>query len=519
MPRLQQPSGPDEKPQPFRRLGLWLRRPELLVFLPALSLMAFWAGGEAVMMMTALGLPVLFAFAGAFRGSDKIDQGLPDALGGLALRPQISKFLDKTLSDAPITGKTTACFVIQFDDADVLLDRHGRAVQTEVLARSAERLCASLREGDTVARLEGGGFAVALAPIRRIDLEGMVQVAARLQTALAPPISIDAARMYVTCSIGFCLGPRSPLPNGASLIDAAQVAADEACRNGPGAIRAYVPGMARKRADRDAFRGELEIALDEGHIRPHFQPQICTDTGAISGFEALARWHHAERGLIPPAEFLPAIEEAGLSERLGEVMLYHALAALVRWDKAGLHVPNVGVNFSSAELRNPRLAEKLKWELDRFDLTPDRLCIEILETVIAETDNDVIVHNISSLAKLGCGIDLDDFGTGHASITNIRRFAVRRIKIDRSFVTKVDEDREQQKLVSGILSLAERMGLETLAEGVETKGEHAMLAQLGCGHVQGFLFARPMPFEDTQQWIIEQHARRKLPPKIGSRAR
>jgi EAL domain-containing protein (putative c-di-GMP-specific phosphodiesterase class I) len=216
---------------------------------------------------------------------------------------------------------------------------------------------------------------------------------------------------------------------------------------------------------------------------------------------------------------LPAIEDAGLSERLGEVMLYHALAALVRWDKAGFHIPNVAVNFSSAELRNPRLAEKLKWELDRFDLTPDRLCVEILETVIAETDNDVIVRNISALANLGCQIDLDDFGTGHASITNIRRFAVNRIKIDRSFVTHVDEDREQQKIVSGILSLAEQMGLETLAEGVETKGEHAMLAQLGCGHVQGFLFARPMPFDDTQAWIIAQNVARSSLPKIASRAR
>jgi diguanylate cyclase (GGDEF)-like protein len=507
------------KPDWSARIGALLRRPEVLVFLPALSLTAFWVGGEAIMMMIALGLPLIFAFAGVFRGRDHAGLPLPDALGGLALRQHVTQFMDKALQDAAVTGRSTACFVIQFYDADVLLDRHGRAVQTEVLARSAERLCAALREGDTVARLEGGGFAVALAPVRRIDLESMVQTAARLQSALAPPISVDAARLYVTCSIGFCLGAQSPLPNGAALLDAAQVAADEARRNGPSAIRVFQAGMARKRADRDALRSELEVALDSGHIRPYFQPQICTDTGAISGFEALARWVHAERGTIPPAEFLPAIEDAGLSERLGEVILYHALAALVRWDKAGLRVPNVGVNFSSAELRNPRLAEKLKWELDRFDLTPDRLCVEILETVIAETDNDVIVHNISALAKLGCGIDLDDFGTGHASITNIRRFAVRRIKIDRSFVIKVDEDREQQKLVSGILSLAERMGLETLAEGVETQGEHAMLAQLGCGHVQGFLFARPMPFDDTQDWILQHQSRRAAPPRIGSRAR
>lgn len=513
------PSGFDAGSLSMRRVARLLRRPELLVFLPGVSLVAFWVGGETVMMITALGLPVLFILAGAFTSHDKTESGLADALNGLAIRPQIVKFMDHVLGDAAITGRSTTCFVVLFDDADVLLDRHGRAVQTEVLARSAERLCAALREGDTVARLEGGGFAIALSPLRRVDLEGMLQVATRLQAALASPISIDAARLYVTCSIGFCLGPRAPAATGASLIDSAQVAADEALRNGPNAIRAFVPGMARKRADRDAFRGELENALDEGQIQPYFQPQICTDTGRISGFEALARWHHSDRGLISPAEFLPAIEDAGLSERLGEVMLYHALAALVRWDKAGLHVPNVGVNFSAAELRNPRLAEKLKWELDRFDLTPDRLCVEILETVVAESDNDVIVRNISALAKLGCHIDLDDFGTGHASITNIRRFAVHRIKIDRSFVTHVDEDREQQKIVSGILSLAERMGLETLAEGVETQGEHAMLAQLGCGHVQGFLFARPMPFEETQAWIIAQNERLSTLPKIGSRAR
>jgi diguanylate cyclase len=509
----------DEPHRFVQSILFWIRRPEVLVFVPALSLLAYWLGGETVMLATALALPLFFALAGMFRSADSAFEPIHATFDGLALRSQITKFMDRALQNAEASGKTTACFVIQFDDAEILLERHGRAVQTEVLARSAERLCTALRQGDTVARLEGGGFAIALSPIRRIDLESMVQVAARLQAALANPISIDAASIYVTCSIGFCLGPRSPQPNGAALLDAAQVAADDARRNGPGAIRAYVAGMARKRADRDAFREELEIALDESQIRPHFQPQICTDTGAISGFEALARWHHPERGLIPPIEFLPAIEDAGLSERLGEVMLYHALAALVRWDKAGLHVPNVGVNFSSAELRNPRLAEKLKWELDRFNLAPERLCVEILETVIAETDNDVVVHNISALAKLGCGIDLDDFGTGHASITNIRRFAVRRIKIDRSFVTNVDQDREQQKIVSGILSLAERMGLETLAEGVETKGEHAMLAQLGCGHVQGYLFARPMPLDDTESWIATHLTQRSAPPKIGSQAR
>ena len=503
----------------LRWLGAQLRRPELMVFLPALTLAAFWLGGEEVLILTALAAPLIFTIAGAFRFADPPPAALPDALGGLALRPHLLALFDRSYRDMPITGAITACLVVQLDEAEELARRHGRAAQTEVLARTAERLCAALRSGDTVARLEGGGFAVALAPVRRLDLETVIQIAARLQSAVTVPVSLNATRLHLTASVGFCLSERAPEATGQALLDAALLAADEAAANGPGAIRAYSPEISQRHASRSALRDELEIALDEGQIRPYFQPQISTDTGAITGFEALARWHHPTRGLIPPAEFLPLIEESGLGERLGEVILYAALSALTRWDKGGLGVPNVSVNFSSAELRNPRLADKLKWELDRFDLEPRRLTVEVLETVVAETAHDVIVSNIAALARLGCGIDLDDFGTGHASITSIRRFAILRLKIDRSFVTHVDEDREQQKMVSAILSMAERLGLATLAEGVETPGEHAMLAQLGCGDVQGFGIARPMPLEETFDWIARHRAAQTAAPRIGHRAR
>jgi EAL domain-containing protein (putative c-di-GMP-specific phosphodiesterase class I)/GGDEF domain-containing protein len=500
-----------------RVLFAWLRRPELMIFLPAATLAAFWLGGEQVLILTALGLPLAFAMAGAFHYREAAP--VPPGLSGQALRPQVIGALDHALREGEATGRTTACLVLQIDDAARLIDRHGRAAQTEVLARCTERLCGALREGDTVARLEGGGFAVALGAVRRLDLETMVQLGARLQSVLGPPVAVDAARLYVTASVGFCMAVRAPERSGKAMLDAAQVAADEALRNGPGAIRAYQPDMARKRADRDAYRAQLELALDEGQIRPHFQPQVSTDTGAVSGFEALARWHHPDRGLVPPAEFLPAIEDAGLSERLGEVILFQALTALSKWDRAGLAVPTVGVNLSASELRNPRLAEKIKWELDRFDLAPARLSLEILETVVAQTDDDVMVRNISALAAMGCGIDLDDFGTGHASITNVRRFAVRRVKIDRSFVTRLDEDPDQQKVVAAILAMAERLGLETLAEGVETPGEHALLSQLGCGHVQGFGIGRPMAFDDTADWIVSHRARTPAPLRLRQTSR
>ena len=500
-------------------LGEQLRKPEWIVFVPALTLAAFWLGGEKVLILVALGAPLVFAIAGAFRLNDDQVTDLPEALSGLALRQHIVGSLDTLLRDSPVSGRTTACLVMLFDGMDQLVDRHGRAAQTEVLARTAERISAALREGDLVARLESGGFAVALAPVRRLDLETVVQVATRLQAAVSVPVSVNAVRLYVSCSVGFCLAARAPAPHGKAVLEAAQIAADDAARHGPGALRAYAPEMTRRRADRDALREDLEQALDEGHIRAHFQPQISTDTGAITGFEALARWYHPEKGHIAPSDFLPLLEAAGLSERLGEVMLYNALSALSRWDKLGLSVPTVAVNFSSSELRNPRLTDKLKWELDRFDLKPARLSVEILENVVAETDNDIIVSNIAALAQMGCGIDLDDFGTGHASITSIRRFAVRRIKIDRSFVTKVDEDRDQQKMVAAILSMAEQLGLATLAEGVETPAEHAMLAQLGCGDVQGFGIARPMPVDETMDWIARHRARLAQAPRIGQRTR
>jgi diguanylate cyclase (GGDEF)-like protein len=226
----------------------------------------------------------------------------------LALRNHVVDRLDDILSDRPFHGKTTACLVLQFDGSDQLLQRHGRATESKVLTRSAERICAALREGDVVARLEGGGFAVALAPARRLDLETVVQLAARLQAAIAAPVEIDAVRLYVTCAVGICLADRAPHETGTTLLDAAQVAADEARRNGPGALRVFAPEMARTRADHDALRHELEAALDEGQIRAHFQPQISTDTGAITGFEALARWYHPSKGLLGPAVFLLRIK-------------------------------------------------------------------------------------------------------------------------------------------------------------------------------------------------------------------
>ncbi|MGR3320866.1 MAG: putative bifunctional diguanylate cyclase/phosphodiesterase [Pseudooceanicola sp.] len=490
--------------------------PEALAFLPAIVLAAFWFGGEAWLLLVALGLPVLYGVTGAFGARDGERSAQPrDSVTGLSLRPTLEDALDDRLDSALARGRATACFLMEIDDFDELANRYGQGAADEILARTAERLRAAMRSGDLVCRVDRAEFGVALATVAHLDLEIAIQIAARLQTAVEEPIALGATVIYVSCSIGFCHSARVPERTGLGIITAAERALDGARRAAPSAIRAFTAEMGRRTPARAFPKGDLAAALEAGQIVPFFQPQVSTDTGQVTGFEALARWCHPERGVIPPAEFLPVLEKAGQMERLGEIVLTRALAAVSDWDRAGLRIPAVGVNFAGDELHDPKLIEKVRWQLDRFDLSPERLTVEVLETVVAASPDDVIARNINGLAKLGCRIDLDDFGTGHASISSIRRFAVSRIKIDRSFVMKVDRDAEQQKMISAILTMAERLGLESLAEGVETGGEHATLGQLGCGHVQGFGIARPMPVEQTADWVRTHLAALSSPPEIG----
>ena len=492
-----------------------LMGPPVLAFLPAVTLGAFWLWGEAALVIASLGLPLLFAFVGAFDDQARKPSLARDGITGLMLREGFEAALDRVYHDTERSGMRSACFVIELDDYKELSERHGMAAADLVAQQTGERICTALRGDDTVARIGDSRFAVCLTPVRMLDLELCIQLAGRIQAAVEDPISLDASTIYMTASVGLCLRRRAPGHDAAAWLQAATEALGEAQRNGPSGIRVYTADTHRRSQARNDLREEAAVALENGQIQPYYQPQISTDTGKITGFEALARWVHPVHGVMTPDNFLPALEQAGLLERLGQVILYHALTAIKAWDSAGVDVPRVGVNFAPEELRNPGLVERIRWELDRFDLTADRLSVEILESVVATDPDDSIARNIAGLSRLGCRVDLDDFGTGHASLASIRRFAVSRIKIDRSFVMKADRDPEQQRMIAAILTMAERLELETLAEGVETVGEHALLAQLGCDHVQGFGIGRPMPFEQTLDWIASHRAKLQDAPRIG----
>lgn len=481
-----------------KRIGLGLIGPPALAFVPALCLAAFWFGGEGALVVLSGLIPVLYLVGGGFRATMPWHKGLP--VGALP-RPAFEDKIDEVYDSVLEQDLQSAAFYLAIDEYDEIVERFGQAAADTVAARTGERLVSALRSEDAVGRMGDARFAICTEPVRHLDLELCIQLASRLQTVIEEPISVDGTGVYVSASIGFCQHSRTPGSSGGDWLEAASTALKEAQQRGQSAIRAFSEQMKKVTQARVELREDVVRALESGQIQPWFQPQISTDTGQITGFEALARWTHPERGMISPADFLPAVEQAGQLERLAEVMIYHSFAALKAWDGAGVDVPQVGVNFAGSELSNPKLLEKIKWELDRFNLTPNRLAVEVLETVVTSAPDDMITMNINALGKLGCRIDLDDFGTGHASIASIRRFSVSRIKIDRSFVMKADRDPEQQRMISAILTMAERLRVETLAEGVETVGEHVLLAQLGCDHVQGFGIGRPMPFEKTLDWI------------------
>lgn len=494
-------------PRMTQRLEATLARPAPAILVPVAAALAFsWGFADSTLSLIAL-LPVLAISFAWTRDPVSAFAPVPDCdpLTKLPPRAHVIAAIDAALEKPGQKHFASACLVFDLDDFHRFNETWGREAADTLLCVSADRIGAGLRREDLVCRLDADAFAVHLAPSERLTFDAILAVAERILRSLSEPIVVDGVTAYTSASAGIALPRTLHDPTGAMLLSAAERAMVEARAEGRGTLQVYSSEMSLVARADHALADEVAAALESGEITAWMQPQVSVDGGQILGMEALARWTHPERGAISPAEFLPAIEAAGRNERLTEIMLVHALKSLRHWDATGYNVPCVGVNFGPAELRSPRLIDKIKWELNRFDITPDRLCVEVLESVMAQTDNDLVVRNIRALGAMGCHIDLDDFGTGNAAITSIRRFQVSRIKIDRSFVHHVDQDIDQQHMIEAILTLAKQLRVQVLAEGVETKGEQSKLAQLGCQAVQGFGIARPMPIEDVVGWIKSHH--------------
>lgn len=452
------------------------------------------------MLIGASRLSPLGWFGNRTRGS--AERMALDPLTGLPMRDTGVAVLDGLCAGRH--RRRVAAMALAIDEAERLAPRLGPKLWDLVTAQVGDRIVAALSPGDTIVRLSGARYALVL-PKAGPDADALAGLAETIRNAAAAPLCIGGKRVATSVSIGVAAPTLGAEANGEALLDAAEVGLRAAQVHGPASVRLFDAGLPGRVEGEAGLADRLEAALASGEIQPWYQPQVSARDGRVTGVEALARWQHPERGTLPPSDFLGPVEAAGLGPRLFEVVLRHACLALRRWDADGLAIPHVAVNLDAASLGDPMTVERIRWELDAADLAPERLAVEICEDVVARMPEEAATQ-LSQIAALGCAVELDGFGTGETPVDGIRAYGIRRLKIDRAFVTGAGRDPQQTRLATALLRMARAAEIETVAAGVATEGEADLFRANGCGALQGFAIARPMPAGSMPAWLRHRHA-------------
>jgi predicted signal transduction protein with EAL and GGDEF domain len=356
--------------------------------------------------------------------------------------------------------------------------------------RSAARDC------DTLARIGGDEFL--LLQISVSQPEGAAQLANQLIKELAEPFDIDGHQTYIGGSIGIAVSPK----DGSSvdeLLRNADLALYQAKESGRGTFRFFEPEMDLRMQERRIVERDLRKALPAGEFELYYQPIVNLESNRISGFEALVRWNHPERGLVSPNAFIPLAEELGFIVPMGDWIIGQACAAAAQWPDNLV----VAVNISAIQFRHPGLAHSIVGALAASGLRPSRLEIEITETALLQ-DKEATLAVLHQLRALGVRIAMDDFGTGYSSLTYLQCFPFDKIKIDRSFVKDITENLGSLNIVRAIAALAHGIGMTATAEGVETKDQLDSVISEGCTEMQGFLYSRPLPLQEIERLFLSK---------------
>jgi diguanylate cyclase (GGDEF)-like protein/PAS domain S-box-containing protein len=424
-----------------------------------------------------------------------------DALSGLPNRTLLAKLLDQSLS-AALRKQLLGCVLfIDLNRFKLINDTLGRVIGDQLLRQVAQRFRATVREVDLVARLGGDEFAVCLLDIGQ-HFEASL-VAHKLLAALAPPFLIEGHELRVGASIGISVSPQ----DGADaetllrLADIAMVRAKQGGESGQEHIAFYSHEMNQGMQERMRVETGLRHALGHGQLRLHYQPKYSLSSGRIIGAEALVRWQHPERGMVPPDQFIPLAESTGLVVQVGEWVLETACAQASAWRQAGLPPVPLAVNVSAREF-TAALPGRVRDTLERHNLEPSWLELEITESTLMNNIERVI-GIMDQLTKLGVALSLDDFGTGYSSLSYLKRFPIDTLKIDRSFTTGIPRDDNDCAIASTIISIARQLKHKVIAEGVETAEQMAFLKKSGCDEVQGFLLSRPVPADQFERTLRE----------------
>ncbi|MBP0464574.1 EAL domain-containing protein [Roseomonas sp. PWR1] len=386
-----------------------------------------------------------------------------------------------------------ALLAIDLDRFKAVNDSLGHPIGDALLRAVGRRLRSCIRAGDLAGRLGGDEFAILLPDQgREEDAEAL---AARLVDLLSRPFLLEGHSAVIGASVGIAIFPEDA-DDADRLMRAADLALYAAKEQGRGLVRRYAPEMRARMEERRRLEADLRAAIGLGQFELHFQPQVSIAGGALTGFEALLRWRHPERGLVPPAAFVPLAEEIGLIVPIGEWVLRTACREATTWPEA-LHV---AVNVAAPQFAQRDLFDVVAAALADSGLPAHRLELEVTETSLLH-DTTRAIETCQRLRTLGVRISLDDFGTGYSSLTQLRDFPLDRVKIDRSFIAEIGTRGDSAAIVRAVTALGAALGLRTTAEGVETPEQLAELLAYGCSEAQGYLVSRPVPRDQVQEMI------------------
>jgi diguanylate cyclase (GGDEF)-like protein len=423
-----------------------------------------------------------------------------DALTGLPNRILLRDRFEHAIAMAQRTRSQVAMLFLDLDNFKRVNDTLGHAAGDQLLQEVVTRLTHCMRESDTISRQGGDEFILLLNDVP--DLETVERIVEEILANISEPMEINGLVLNTSCSLGVAIYPEdgSDFDRLLQKADTAMYNAKDAGRN---AYRFFDSQMNQQAHEHLLLQNRLHQALFQNEFYLHYQPQIEIDSSRVVGVEALLRWHNAELGEVVPARFIPVAEDSGLIVPIGAWVLEEACRQAQAWRQSGWPALAISVNLSALQFRRAGLIETVESALERSGLPPHLLELELTESILLQ-DVENNLETVRKLKALGVRLSIDDFGTGYSSLSYLKRFAVDRLKIDRSFVRDVNTDPDDAAIVNAVIQLARSLRLDIIAEGVETQAQLAFLAEQGCREVQGFLFSRPLAPAALEVFLHQQ---------------